>query len=165
MDEEHVPISFLALVLISLCACNSKSGNDPGWSADALQMPAKYEKSFAPGTPAARLVASYCSQCHAEPSPKAHSYSDWVPVFRRMILLMEKSSQRQGMRGMMMGRGRKMPMGMMGSRVPTQEEQVEMLRYLQQNALKSIFRRQPSDGGKPGCRRICQILFPLPCAS
>ena len=131
-------ISFLVLVLFSMNACRSNSGTDPGWTSEALQMPSSYDKPPVSGTPGARLVASYCSQCHGTPSPKAHSASDWDPVFRRMILLMEKSNRRQGMGGMMRGMGRNRPMGMMGARVPTEKEQAEMLSYLRQNALKSI---------------------------
>ncbi len=54
------------------------------------------------------------------------------------------------MGGMMGGRGRNMPMGMMGARVPSETEQTEMLNYLRQNALKSI----PVDSVQAGVNQV-----------
>ncbi len=139
-----------------------------GWTTDALAMPAQLDRNRLPdpNSEGARLVDRYCSQCHGIPSPASHDASDWVPVFRRMILLMEKSEangSRGGGMGGMMGRG--MPMGMMGSEVPSDKEQEEMLHYLQANALQSTTKEKlPEPGGDAATlyAKTCSHCHALP---
>jgi hypothetical protein len=38
----------------------------------------------APDSRGAKLVSRYCTQCHAEPSPKLHTASEWEAVMSRM---------------------------------------------------------------------------------
>lgn len=42
------------------------------------------------GSAGAKLLAQYCTACHALPSPAAHSATDWPSVMRRMWLRMER---------------------------------------------------------------------------
>jgi len=122
-------------------------------------MPGTYTSSKLPeiNSDGAKLVSEYCAQCHAVPSPSAHSASDWVAVFRRMMLLMEKSGHNRGRMGGMMGRNN--PMGMMGARVPSRDEQKIMLGYLQAHALKSIPKENLPNPGSAGA-----TAFDLQCA-
>lgn len=51
----------------------------------------------APGSTGAKLMASYCTQCHNLPSPAMHSRDDWPTIIERMyrrIDMMERSSSR-----------------------------------------------------------------------
>ena len=42
-----------------------------------------------PNSPGAKLIGTYCGQCHNAPSPQMHSATDWPSVARRMWLRME----------------------------------------------------------------------------
>lgn len=37
-----------------------------------------------PGSPAAKLVGEYCTQCHATPAPTLHTREEWAGVAKRM---------------------------------------------------------------------------------
>lgn len=69
----------------------------------------------------ARLVTRYCSQCHGIPTPTRLSAEEWAPTLRRMIVRVERMSR--------------MPMRRM--RAPSSEEEVAILRYLQEHALRT----------------------------
>ena len=38
----------------------------------------------APDSEGAKLVSRYCTQCHAQPSPRLHTASEWEAVVSRM---------------------------------------------------------------------------------
>ena len=166
---KKVKIIFLiASVSILFFSCTNKTTTNVGWTTDALAMPAQLDRNKLPdpNSEGARLVDRYCSQCHGIPSPGSHSASDWVPVFRRMILRMERSERmgsRGGRMGGMMGRG--MPMGMMGSEMPSEKEQAEMLHYLQANALKATTKEnlpEPEGDAAALYAKTCSHCHALP---
>lgn len=107
------------------------------WTRETLQMPRGTDPRNLPDpeSSGAQLEAEYCSRCHGIPSPKSHSASDWVPILRRMILLMERSGS-MGMMGGRMGMMGNRRMGMQSTPVPDVSEQQELLSYLQSHSLK-----------------------------
>jgi mono/diheme cytochrome c family protein len=116
---------------------------DTRMGAPSMELPSGIAASGLPDSwsRGALLVARYCSQCHGIPSPARHSLADWIPTARRMFQRMEHMSR---MNHMMQGRGRRRGW-MMGSReccmdvdAPTRDEQGEIVRYLQEHALRSI---------------------------
>jgi hypothetical protein len=52
-----------------------------------------------PESRGAKLLSTYCSQCHNLPSPRMHAAEDWRRVTRRML---SRERMMAGMRGMMM---------------------------------------------------------------
>ena len=66
-----------------------------------------------PGSRGATLVTTYCTQCHAAPSPTLHTAADWASVTSRMQLHMSSSS---------------------GVKTPSEEEMRTILAYMQQHA-------------------------------
>jgi cytochrome c5 len=146
---------------LSLYSCSGQENIRQGWSNEALQMPTGISPSALPdpGSDSARMIAHYCSQCHGIPSPESNSASDWVQVFRRMVLRMERSNYMgMGMQGNMM-MGGMMSRGMMGAEVPTEEEQKIMLTYLQDHALTPI-----SPEAVPGATSAAASLFAQTCS-
>jgi len=80
------------------------------------------------GSEDARLYQRYCGQCHGLPSPRAHSAKEWTESFSRMNARMQA-----------LGRGRMMRMcRMLQVEVPTQQEGIIILAYLQRNALRTL---------------------------
>ena len=153
-------------LFFSLNGCLGQDNQqEEGWSNDALQMPEGIKASSlpAPDSEGAHLTASYCSQCHGIPSPASHSAQDWVPVFRRMVLRMERSRQMGNMMGggmnNMMGGNTRMGMGMRNAKVPTEAEQTIMLDYLQAHALKAISPQELPDANSEGA-----LLFKQKCS-
>lgn len=67
-----------------------------------------------PGSRGAALVTTYCTQCHAAPSPTLHTAADWASVTSRMQLHMAS--------------------GLSGIKTPTDEEMRVILSYMQQHA-------------------------------
>jgi hypothetical protein len=67
-----------------------------------------------PGSRGAMLVTTYCTQCHAAPSPTLHTAADWASVTSRMQLHMSS--------------------GLSGIKTPTEEEMRMILAYMQQHA-------------------------------
>ena len=77
-----------------------------------------------PKTAGARLVVTYCVQCHYLPNPAMHDAARWKSVVARMVWRME-------------GRGNlgKLMQEMMADvKTPTTDEQATLLRYLQKHA-------------------------------
>ncbi len=66
----------------------------------------------------AKLVSRYCTQCHAEPSPKLHSASEWEAVTSRM---------ETNMRNLRKGNWR-------GVEIPSDAEMASILEYMQKFA-------------------------------
>ena len=67
-----------------------------------------------PGSTGATLVATYCTQCHAAPSPTFHTASEWASVTNRMQLHMTS--------------------GPAGIKIPSEEEMRTILAYMQRHA-------------------------------
>lgn len=83
----------------------------PGLSAESLP---------AAKTQGARLLASYCTQCHNLPGPDRHTAAEWREVTSRMFMLMDVSS----LFGGLMGRVNKL----------SQRDQGVVLDYLERHA-------------------------------
>ena len=66
-----------------------------------------------PGSRGATLIATYCTQCHAAPSPALHTAAEWAAVTSRMRLNMSS---------------------LPGVKTPTEEEMRMILAYMQQHA-------------------------------
>jgi hypothetical protein len=62
----------------------------------------------------AKLVSTYCAQCHGTPQPVLHTGKEWVDVTQRMHELMNK--------------------GWQGIKTPTNQEMKTILTYLQKHA-------------------------------
>ena len=67
-----------------------------------------------PSSQGAKLVATYCVQCHAAPQPSLHTASEWSSVIQRM------QAHING--------------GMPGIKTPTGQEMKAILAYMQKNA-------------------------------
>jgi mono/diheme cytochrome c family protein len=160
----------LLFSLTGLMSCRDKNVSSDTWPLEALIVPTGVQADSLPDpmSRGAILLGKYCSQCHGTPSPASHNSSDWVPVFRRMILMMERSNSMGMMGGRMMG-NRMMGGGMMGmmrgSEVPDQEEQQELLKYLQSHALISIQKEELPDAQSEGAElfsKDCSKCHALP---
>ena len=123
----------------------------------------------APRSQGAKLVATYCVQCHSLPSPLMHSAAEWPGVASRMFQRMTMCSEmsRSGMMGNMGGMGMRGMMGNMGGRMagmmnikaPSASEQKTIVSYLEEHSLKSIL-----PGAVPSPRSRGAILFAATCA-
>ncbi len=71
-----------------------------------------------PDSPGAKLVSQYCTQCHAEPSPKLHTAAEWQAVTSRMKLNM-KNLRKANWRGV---------------KVPSDAEMTSIVEYMQKFA-------------------------------
>jgi hypothetical protein len=87
-----------------------------------------------PASPCARLVATYCSQCHHLPNPAMHAAERWSRVVDRTIPRM----QGKGNMGRLMGEL------MAGVRVPDQEEIAVIKVYLARHAQSAWDSRNPA---------------------
>jgi polyhydroxyalkanoate synthesis regulator protein len=67
-----------------------------------------------PTSQGAKLVATYCVQCHAAPQPDLHTAAEWSSVTERMHAHMNS--------------------GLQGIRTPTEQEMKTILSYMQKNA-------------------------------
>jgi cytochrome c5 len=81
----------------------------PGTAAESLPEPT---------SPGARILAQYCTQCHALPSPAMHGPVDWPGVVRRMWVRID------------------MMAGSLGVQIPSTAERSQLLTYLQAHALQ-----------------------------
>lgn len=97
-----------------------------------------------PRSRGAQLVAAYCGQCHALPTPLAHSATDWPGVARRMWLRMEWLPDS------------------LRVQVPTVAERYEMLQYLTVNALKVSGAVLPPGKGRDEFALVCSRCHALP---
>jgi mono/diheme cytochrome c family protein len=97
-----------------------------------------------PRSRGAQLVVAYCAQCHALPTPLAHSATDWPGVVRRMWLRMEWLPE--SLRVL----------------VPTPPERYEILRYLTGNALKVSGAVLPPGRGRDAFALVCSRCHALP---
>jgi cytochrome c5 len=97
-----------------------------------------------PQSRGAGLVVRYCGQCHALPTPTAHSATDWPGVARRMWLRMEWLPA---------------PLGV---QVPSAAERFELLSYLTANALKVSGAVLPAGRGRNEFSVVCSQCHALP---
>jgi len=81
-----------------------------------------------PTSPGAKILAQYCTQCHALPSPAMHGPVDWPGVVRRMWVRID------------------MMAGALGVQSPSTAERSELLAYLQAHALKVAENLPPGPG-------------------
>ena len=99
----------------------------PGVAAESLPEP---------GSPGAKDLSQYCTQCHALPSPAMHSAADWPGVARRMWVRID------------------MMAGALGIQTPTTAQRAELLAYLDKHALK-VAGVLPAGAGKDAFQRVC----------
>ena len=92
----------------------------------------------------AQLVAKYCAQCHALPTPSAHSATDWPAVARRMWLRMDQLPKTAGVQ------------------VPLMGERAQMLNYLTEYALVVSGGALPQGRGSEAFAKICSRCHALP---
>ena len=97
-----------------------------------------------PASRGALLVVQYCSQCHALPTPSAHSATDWPGVARRMWLRMEW-----------------LPASL-GVKVPTAAERFTINEYLITTALKVSGSEVPAGRGREEFSVVCSQCHALP---
>lgn len=67
-----------------------------------------------PSSEGARLVGTYCVQCHAAPQPSLHAAAEWSSVTQRMSSFMNS--------------------GLQGIKTPTEQEMKTILSYMQEHA-------------------------------
>jgi mono/diheme cytochrome c family protein len=97
-----------------------------------------------PASRGALLVVQYCGQCHALPTPAAHSATDWPSVARRMWLRMEWLSPA------------------LGVQVPAPAERGTILSYLLANSLKVSGAMLPAGQGRSEFAVVCSQCHGLP---
>jgi cytochrome c5 len=95
----------------------------------------------------AKLLQTYCSQCHELPGPGRHTASDWPVVLKRMIVLMDVTSRFSGLLGHV--------------QVPTAEEGRVLREYLLQQALQPMV-AQPVGFGAQAFVEQCSSCHALP---
>ena len=97
-----------------------------------------------PRSRGAQLVVAYCAQCHALPTPLAHSATDWPGVARRMWLRMEWLPES------------------LKVQLPSMAERYEILQYLTGNALKVSGAVLPPGKGRDDFALVCSRCHALP---
>jgi cytochrome c5 len=96
-----------------------------------------------PGSPGTQLLARYCTQCHALPSPAMHGAVDWPAVARRMWVRID------------------MMHGELGVRSPSEAERMQVLTYLTSHALQVTENLRPG-AGMDAFRTVCTRCHMLP---
>jgi cytochrome c5 len=92
----------------------------------------------------AGLLAKYCAQCHALPTPTAHSATDWPRVVRRMWLRMDR-----------------LPEGL-GVQTPLVGERAQLLNYLTTYALVVSGGTLRPGKGRDDFAKVCSRCHALP---
>jgi cytochrome c5 len=92
----------------------------------------------------AELVAKYCAQCHALPTPSAHSATDWPRVVRRMWLRMDLLPE------------------VLGVQTPMVGERAQLLGYLTDYALVVSGGALPPGKGREAFAKVCSRCHALP---
>jgi len=110
---------------VDICAAN-KQTLPPGLSPGQLPEPR---------SEGARLLQSYCTQCHNLPGPDRHSAIEWRELTGQMSLRMEVSHRFGGLHGKV--------------DVMAPEEKTVLLAYLERNAASPASVR-PVSSGEPG---------------
>ena len=97
-----------------------------------------------PNSTGAKLIGTYCGQCHNVPTPQMHSATDWPSVARRMWLRMEL-----------------LPPSL-GVKVPTMAERFALLDYMTANALRVSGATLPAGPGRESFAQVCSRCHALP---
>ncbi|HXG97940.1 MAG TPA: hypothetical protein VNJ06_12635 [Gemmatimonadales bacterium] len=97
-----------------------------------------------PNSTGAKLLGTYCGQCHNVPSPQMHSATDWPSVARRMWLRMELLPPSQGVKS------------------PSLAERFALLDYLTANALRVSGATLPAGPGREAFAQVCSRCHALP---
>lgn len=92
----------------------------------------------------ARLVVTYCVQCHHLPNPAMHDAANWRPVVERMVWRM------QGKGNM----GKLMQDMMADVKAPAANAQATLVRYLEQHAQHALDPRRYPDVNSAAGRRF-----------
>jgi cytochrome c5 len=98
-----------------------------------------------PESQGARVLSTYCSQCHNLPSPRMHPAEDWPRVASRMLI---RERMMAGMRGMMMQ-----------VKAPTSQEEEILMQYLKTHALQAL-----ASGTVPAPDTVGAALFQQTCS-
>lgn len=115
-------------------------------SARAAMPPEDFDVSTLPDAESAdaKLMMSFCGQCHAVASPTTHSAVEWPVVVRRMWLRMEMLPES------------------LSIRVPEVGERVRITSYLTANALKVSPENIPPGNGQAAFVEVCSRCHALP---
>ena len=115
-------------------------------SARAAMPPDDFDVSTLPDAESAdaKLMMSFCGQCHAVASPGTHSAVAWPVVVRRMWLRMEMLPES------------------LSIRVPEVGERVRITSYLTANALKVSPENLPAGNGQAAFVEVCSRCHALP---
>lgn len=97
-----------------------------------------------PNSVGAGLLTTYCAQCHALPTPAAHSATDWPGVLRRMWLRMDHLPES------------------LGVKVPQAGERIILLNYLTGYALVVSGGALPPGRGRDDFATVCSRCHALP---
>lgn len=97
-----------------------------------------------PTSQGARLLVTYCRQCHDLPSPATHSATDWPRVVRRMWLRMDRLPASFGIVNADEG------------------SRALLLNYLQANALRISGGELPPGPGRTEFATVCSRCHALP---
>lgn len=97
-----------------------------------------------PSARGAGLLGTYCVDCHALPSPLAHSATDWPATVRRMWLRMERIDSTYGVP------------------VPNDAERFAILDYLLANSLRVSGAALPAGPGRETFSTTCSQCHELP---
>ena len=100
-----------------------------------------------PQSRGARLLQSYCTQCHKLPGPGRHTAGEWPPVLERMNLLMDVASRFGGLLGKVAA--------------PGAEEREVLAAYLEGNALQAM-PGEPRGMGAAAFTSHCGACHALP---
>ncbi len=98
----------------------------------------------APETQGAKFIARYCTACHALPTPKQHSVTDWPRVTRRMWLRTDRIDSSFHVPA------------------PSSGERMLMLNYLLDNALRVSEGDLPPGPERPVFMATCSQCHDLP---
>lgn len=97
-----------------------------------------------PDSPGAQHLQTYCSACHALPSPGTHSATDWPVVLRRMWLRTDRIDPSY-----------EIP-------IPSTAERLVLTRYLTEHALEVTSADLPAGRGRELFSNTCSRCHELP---
>jgi len=126
-------------------------------SFGGIDMCALYPEVMPPGLPSeqlpdatgqgARLMQTYCAQCHELPGPGRHTADEWPKVMQHMSTLMDVANHFGGLMGKIKN--------------PTEEEREQLQLYLLRHGLKPL-QKTPSGLGAGAFENHCSACHALP---
>ncbi|MFQ6045467.1 MAG: hypothetical protein ACE5PT_03780 [Gemmatimonadales bacterium] len=135
-EEQGAPETAAQQVENTLFLTSVRAGLPPtGTTADDLPDPASN---------GAKALVKYCTYCHALPSPRTHSATDWPVVLRRMWLRTDRVAEEFDVPA------------------PNAGERTVILRYLLDNALHVSSGNLPDAAGKDVFVATCGRCHDLP---